>query len=386
MATRRIAFVTETYPPEINGVAMSVGRFVGGLRARGHSLQLVRPRQAADGIGNRDEDLILTRGARIPRYPNLQMGFCSPRRLRSLWAAARPDIVHVATEGPLGFSALTAALKLGIPVTTSFHTNFHSYSKHYGIGWLKAPLLRYLRHFHNRAACTMVPTKAMQAELEAQGFERLHTVSRGVDTTLFSPAKRDASLRTAWGVGEHRLAVIHVGRLAGEKNPDLAARAFAGLQQQRPDARMIWVGDGPLRGQLQQHYPQHIFCGMQIGDDLARHYASADVFIFPSLTETYGNVIPEAMASGLAVVAFDYAAAHEHIRHTHNGLLAPFADERAFCELSLQMRDGELCAQLGGRAAASVGALTWQRTVEHLERILLHASAPQEISQREELA
>lgn len=371
----RIAFVTETYPPEVNGVAMSVRRFVEGLRARGHSLQLVRPRQADDANATANQDLILTRGTHIPRYPNLQMGFCSPRRLRTLWTATQPDVVHIATEGPLGFAALKAACKLGIPVTTSFHTNFHSYSQHYGIGWLKSSVLRYLRYFHNRAACTMVPTSTMQTTLEAQGFERLHTVARGVDTTLFAPSRRDPALRRSWGLGENDLAVLYVGRLAGEKNPELAARAFAGMRRLAPQARMIWVGDGPRRAKLQREYPQHIFCGMQTGEDLARHYASADAFIFPSLTETYGNVVPEAMASGLAVLGFDYAAAHEHIRPTHNGLLAAYADEQRFCDAALELAEPARCKELGKHAAVSVSAVGWESAVARFERILLNAGA-----------
>lgn len=379
----RIAFVTETYPPEVNGVAMSVRRFVEGLRARGHSLQLVRPRQAGDANATANEDLILTHGTHIPRYPNLQMGFCSPQRLRTLWTANQLDVVHIATEGPLGFAALEAACKLGIPVTTSFHTNFHSYSKHYGIGWLKSSVLRYLRHFHNRAVCTMVPTSAMQVALEAEGFERVQVVARGVDTALFSPSKRDPALRANWGVGENDLAVLYVGRLAGEKNPELAARAFAGMQRLDPHARMIWVGDGPRRAKLQREYPHHIFCGMQTGEDLARHYASADAFIFPSLTETYGNVVPEAMASGLAVLGFDYAAAREHIRPMHNGVLAPYADEQRFCDAALELADPARCKELGAHASTGVGALSWEGTVTRFERILLNAGTTKPVSKEE---
>lgn len=373
MPRLRIALVTETYPPEINGVAMSVKRFADGLRERGHALQLVRPRQPQERA-SADNGEILTRAARIPRYPHLQMGLCSSQRLLQCWRAERPDVVHIATEGPLGFTALRAARKLGVPVSSSFHTNFHAYSRHYGIGWLQASVLRYLRHFHNRAGATMVPTDAMQDRLSASGFERLHTVARGVDTQLFSPTRRDAGLRAEWGVDDATPAILYVGRLAGEKRTDLAIRAFSALQARLPRARMIWVGDGPLRARLEASLPGHTFCGVKTGVELARHYASADVFIFPSMTETWGNVVPEAMASGLAVLAFDYAAAHENIRSGENGLLVPFGDEQAFVDAALRLVDVGFAHELGARAARTARGIAWEICVEHFERVLLNIS------------
>ena len=156
----RIALVTETYPPEVNGVATTLARVVEGLHRRGHELQLVRPRQKAVPPGPLTPrlDEVLMRGLPIPRYPHLRMGLPSKRALVKLWSMARPDVVHVATEGPLGWSALQAARHLHLPVTSDFRTNFHAYSRHYGIGWLNKPIMAYLRKFHNLAACTMVPT------------------------------------------------------------------------------------------------------------------------------------------------------------------------------------------------------------------------------------
>lgn len=373
MPCLQIALVTETYPPEINGVAMSVQRFADGLRERGHTLQLVRPRQADDRGTGQDHE-ILTRAARIPRYPHLQMGWCSPRRLVDCWRERRPDVVHIATEGPLGFAALRAARKLGVPVSSSFHTNFHAYSMHYGIGWLQASVLRYLRHFHNRAGCTMVPTDAMQKRLAEAGFERLHTVARGVDTQLFSPARRDAALRAEWGVDEETPAVLYVGRLAGEKRTDLAIRAFKGLRAGAPRARMIWVGDGPLHSRLKAALPADVFCGIKTGAELARHYASADIFVFPSLSETWGNVVTEAMASGLAVLAFDYAAAHENIRSGENGLLVPFGDEDAFEHAAQRLVDIGYARALGARAAKAARGIDWGACVARFEQVLLNVS------------
>src|SRR5262245_59281944 len=183
----RIAMVTETYPPEVNGVARTVALMAEGLQQRGYAVQLVRPRQ--NGHDRALDGEILVRGIPIPRYTQLKMGMSSGWVLAREWADSRPDLVHVATEGPLGWSALAAARRLGIPVATDFHTNFHTYMRDYGMAWLARPVAAYLRSFHNRAACTMVPTREMAEDLAAQRFERLRVVGRGVNPAVFSPGR-----------------------------------------------------------------------------------------------------------------------------------------------------------------------------------------------------
>ena len=173
--------------------------------------------------------------------------------------------------------------------------------------------MAYLRHFHNRGVQTLIPTEELAGQLQALGFLRTQVLARGVDTTLFTQQRRDPSLRQRWGAEPTDPVLLYVGRLAAEKNLELAIHAFARIRQEQPSARLVLVGDGPLASRLQARYPDVIFPGMRIGADLAAHYASADLFLFPSLTETFGNVTLEAMASGLAVVAFDYAAAHRDV-------------------------------------------------------------------------
>ncbi|MCK7480144.1 MAG: glycosyltransferase [Candidatus Moduliflexus flocculans] len=156
----RIGIVTETYPPEINGVALTLARWVEGLRQRGHGVQLVRVRQ---GGGDAPEpadscETLCLPGFRIPGYPQLQGGWPAYGALLAHWRRVRPDLVHIVTEGPLGYAALRAARRLAIPVSTSFHTHFHNYSRHYHLGWLAAPIMAYLRHFHNQGVQTLVPT------------------------------------------------------------------------------------------------------------------------------------------------------------------------------------------------------------------------------------
>ncbi|MFN9490122.1 MAG: glycosyltransferase family 4 protein [Betaproteobacteria bacterium] len=374
----RIAMVTETYPPEINGVAMTMGRIVAGLQDRGHTVQLIRPRQsAADQPAQQERfEEVLQRGVPIPRYDALKLGLPAKQALTRLWAKQRPDIVHVVTEGPLGWSALSAANKLRLPVATDFHTNFHSYSEHYGVGWLKKPITAYLRKFHNKAQRTLVPTASLRDELAALGLARLQVVARGVDTGLFHPGRRSTELRASWGAGDGDLVVSYVGRLAPEKNLPLVLQAWTAMRELRPDAQLVLVGDGPERAKLQRENPGIVFAGMRTGEDLAAHYASGDVFLFPSITETYGNVTIEAMASGLAVVAYDYASAREHIRHHVNGLLAPFDHGDAFMNLAAALaRDGTRIRELGARARETAARLDWSCIVAEFERAMLEVSA-----------
>jgi glycosyltransferase involved in cell wall biosynthesis len=376
----RVAVVTETWPPEVNGVAATSARVVAELRDRGHELQVLRPRQqhgdtAADEPGYAE---VLMRGLPIPRYPQLKMGLPSRRTLLRLWGLQRPDVVHIVTEGPLGWSALQAAQALRLPVVSDFRTNFHAYSRHYGVAWLQRPIVGYLRKFHNRTACTMVPTEALRSELHAEGFENLRVVARGVDTGLFDPVHRSDELRRRWGAGPGDMVAVHVGRIAPEKNLDTLLAAHAAMQQRDPRVKLVFVGDGPARAAMQQRCPQAHFAGLQRGQALAAHYASADVFLFPSVTETWGNVLPEAMASGLAVVAFDCAAAGQLVRHGHNGLLARVGDEVGFCGTAARLAGalGEARA-LGSEARLAALKLDWGRIAREVEGEYLAAMAAQ---------
>ena len=365
-----ITLITETFPPEINGVANTLGRLCDGLRARGHQVELVRPRQACDQQAASDDAVLLCRGWPLPGYPGLQWGQASMHKLLLRWKRHRPDVLYIATEGPLGLSALRAARRLGIAVVSGFHTNFQQYSSQYGLGLLTRLLTHYLRWFHNRSAVTLVPSASQQLELERRQFERLALLSRGVDSQLFHPAKRLASLRDSWGLGPDDIAVIHVGRLAPEKNLALLKRCYEYLRASHPQRQMklIVVGDGPQRAALEKELPEAIFCGSQRGEALACHYASGDVFVFPSLTETFGNVVLEALASGLGVVAYDQAAAAQHIRHGYNGVLAMPGDEEAFCDAAswmLEQAETLRCIRLNARQHASRQG--WAAIIEQFE-------------------
>jgi glycosyltransferase involved in cell wall biosynthesis len=303
------------------------------------------------------------------------MGLPAKGRLVRQWSVRRPDIVHIVTEGPLGWSALQAALKLRIPVCSDFRTNFHAYSLHYGIGWLKKPIVAYLRKFHNRTLLTMVPTEQMRAELASCGFRNLRVIARGVDTRLFSPSRRSDELRRQWGAQPDEPVVLHVGRLAAEKNLDALVAAGKRIRATHPRARLVLVGDGPERERLKGRVPDAVFAGVQSGERLAAHYASADLFLFPSCTETFGNVTIEAMASGLPLVAYNYAAAAQHVRHGMHGLLAEYGRTDEFVALAADLvaahslRPDEFRA-MGRESRRTAEALDWSAVVGKLEAVL----------------
>ncbi len=373
-APLNIALVTETYLPEVNGVAITIGRMVQGLRKRQHRIHMIRPRQFKQDTAANEEGYTetLVTGMPIPGYPELKSGLPAKGLLMRLWKLHRPDIVHIATEGPLGWSALSAARKLNIPVSTDFHTNFHSYSQHYGVGLLKKPIAAYLRHFHNKAACTLVPTASLQQQLEYEGYRNVYVVSRGVDAQLFHPAKRSAELRASWDADDNTPVVMLVSRIAPEKNLHVVVQAFEQMRKVNPRARLVMVGDGPARAELEKQHPHVIFPGMLTGEPLAQYYASGDIFLYPSLTETYGNVTVEAMASGLATVAYDYAAARQHMRHDENGLLVPFSDTDAFVKLATGLiSDMERVQRLRHAARQTVEALTWEHIMGEMEAVLV---------------
>lgn len=369
----RLSVITETWPPEINGVAHTIHHLVQGLRRRGgYRVQLVRPRREPGERGLREADFEehLVGGLTLPFYSEVRLGFPQYYPLMRLWRGQRPDLVQIVTEGPLGYSAIKAARRLSIPVISDFHTHFDQYSRYY-LSSLFHLAKRYLRHIHNQTRITLVPTRELSRQLAADGYEKLGLMERGIDAELFHPRHRDDGLRRAWGVAPDQLLVTLVARLAPEKNLDLAFAAFRAIQQSQPHARFLLVGDGPERKRLQEQNPDCLFAGMQRGTDLARHYASSDLFLFPSTSETFGNVILEAMACGLPVVAFDYAAAREYVRSGENGISVPLDDNTAFIAAAVALAgDADQRHRLGEAANRTAHSLRWEEVVGQLHRTI----------------
>ncbi|RCV86208.1 glycosyltransferase family 4 protein [Vreelandella rituensis] len=335
----RICLVSETWSPEINGVAHTLRRLSHELQRRDISLQLVRPKprldkgRPAQGMA---AELQVQRFS-IPGYQEVQLGLTTPSRLKRFWGKLRPDVIYLATQGPLGWAARRAARALGIPLVAGWHTNFEHYCHAYGVPWLGTVTRYYLRHFHNGCQLTLVPTHQQARELSRQGIQGVRVMARGINGERFSPAHRDPELRRSWGVNEHQPVALYVGRLAAEKNLSLLQESFRAMREIRPDMAQVIVGGGPGRAQLQSALPDAHFTGFIDTDDLARHYASADIFVFPSLSETWGNVVAEAMASGLAVVAYRQAASAELIDSGRNGISVTPEDSEAFRQAAVSL-------------------------------------------------
>lgn len=361
----KITFVSDTYSPQLNGVATTLSHLVNQLRQLGHEVDIVRPSSLAC-----DEDGLQTPSVALPGYFDVRVGLPMGLVLQSRWHRRKPEVIYVATESPLGVSAINAARALNIPIASGFHTNFQQYMAHYQLPMLERATMRYLRHVHNRSDCTFVPSPDLLEELRREGFANLQLLPKGVDTKRFNPAKRDPFLRRSWGASEGSLVGIHVGRIASEKNLPLIEQTFCELQGRFPDFRGVFVGDGPKLKELRARRPEFIYAGSQYGDDLARYYASADLFVFPSLTETFGNVTLEAMASGLGVVAFDYAAARQHIKNEKNGFTVSFGDEKAFIDTTIKAVRSSYWRDVREEARRSARKVRWKKITKRFEEQL----------------
>ncbi|MGC6425262.1 MAG: glycosyltransferase family 4 protein [Lentimonas sp.] len=372
----RIVLVTETYPPEVNGVAMTNQRLVRGLIKRGHHILLIKP-ERSDAIPSDDPALEIFQvfGVPIPNYAGLKLGLPFPGQLEDRFEAFQPELVHVATEGPLGFSALRAATKLDVPVSSTFHTNFQDYCADYGAAFAERAMMAYLRWFHNACALTTVPDPSLIERLAADGVERLEMLGRGADTELFDPARRSNELRKSWGADEATPVAIYVGRAAAEKNIPLTIKAWQQAKSQTPNLKLVVVGDGPVRKKLEKQHPDVHFAGMRFDEDLAAHYASADIFLFASTSETFGNVVVEAMSSGLVVLTYDYAAGKQFVKTGKNGYLAPLNDADAFCKLATEIiaRPAEWPA-VRQAARQTAENYPWNRTIDRFAELLGNAA------------
>ena len=288
----RVALVTDAWLPQINGVTTTLSRCCDEMAQRGHEVLVISPNVFST--------------VRCPRYPEIRLAAHPISKVGRLLAGFRPDAIHIATEGPLGVAARLYCGRWRLPFTTAFHTKFAEYLKVYA-GIPAQWTYTLLRWFHDRAQRTLVPTASMKNELEKRGFSDLVQWSRGVDTDLFRP--RDERFFDL-----PRPIFISVGRVAHEKN----LQAFLDLDL--PGSKVV-VGDGTARQALEACYPDVLWAGFKRGEDLARHYAGADVFVFPSRTDTYGLVMLEAGASGLPVAAYPVTGPIDVVQPNVTGIL-----------------------------------------------------------------
>lgn len=318
----RVAIITENFLPKLDGVTRTLARLLEHLQASGHQALLLGPECGMEEYAG--AEVIGTAGLPFPFYPELKFNFFRPLFLRRL-NEFHPDVIHLVDPVILGATGLAAARLLNRPIVSSYHTNLAAYCSYFGFSLLTKPMWLYNRFIHNQCALTFCPSPSTATMLSRQGFEHLRIWPRGVDSTLFRPERRDEALRAHWLQGrerpEEKTILLYVGRVSWEKNLKLLIQAYHGMDHDH--CHLVIVGDGPAHVEAQQELSDVpvTFTGYLSGEALATAYATADVFAFPSYTETFGQVVLEAIASGLPVVGLLSDGVRDLIQHEQTGLL-----------------------------------------------------------------
>lgn len=372
----RALYFTDTYPPQVNGVSVVTHLSVRGLMARGWEVGVVAPEypETEDIFGAAADPVVMTLpSVPCPGYPDLRLAAPLPDRIRRLVREFRPDLVHCCTEFVIGWMGRRAARAEGVPIVTSYHTDFGRYLAAYGAPILSGAVDGYLTRFHRIAHQTLTPSGAVQRELVERGIRRARVWGCGVDTETFHPDRATAECRQGLG-GAGRFVFLHVGRLAPEKSVDRLLAGFARCRQVLgDDVRLVIAGEGPSRPELERAAPPGVqFVGfLDRATRLPELYASADAFIYASETETLGLVMLEAMASGLPVVAVPAGGVADHLRHGVNGLA--WSGGGAVDHLARHMIDlattPTLRASLAAGALATAAALSWEAELDRLDAI-----------------
>ena len=360
----RIALVTENFLPKVDGVTRTLAMALEHFERRGHQAIVLGPEGSPRRYAG--ARIFGAPGAPIPFYPELRFLLPTPR-LEQLLARFRPDVTHVVDPALLGAAGISWAKRLRAPIVSSYHTNLAAYCSHYHLSALVEPLWAYRRYLHNQCAVTLAPSRSTAGELRRRGIERVRVWGRGVESALFAPERRSLDWRRAITGDDQVPVTLYTGRLAQEKNLGDLVHTMDAIE--RAGGWLVLVGDGPARGELERALAgrRARFTGYLRGADLARAYASADVFVFPSLTETYGQVVVEAMASGLPVVGYEAEGVRDSVEQGRTGLLAPAGDRTAFaCLVSRALADEPLRARLGGAAREWAARQEWSIVLDTL--------------------
>ncbi|OTG84759.1 glycosyltransferase family 4 protein [Acinetobacter sp. ANC 4648] len=370
----KITIVTETWPPEINGVALSLLQFCKGLQQQGHKILLIRPEQKHQFNDFKPNKECLVKAQSIPKYSDMQFGWPQYLKISQVISDFSPNVIHIVTEGPLGFTALHVAKTKNIPVSSAFHSPFQELSRFFDLAFLVKPIQKYLCWFHNNTQLTCVPSQDTKQALINFGVTcPLVVVGQGIDIEKFSAKYRSKALRQQWEACEDTTVMLYVGRLSPEKEINVLIDAYYAIKKHHPKKiKLVIVGSGPdqLRLLQMQNSDELIFTGSLSGIPLAEAYASADVFVFASQVETFGNVVLEAMASGLPVIAYNYACAQLHVKHQVSGWLSPLGRTDQFIQYMLQLPNNKILHQMGRKAQADVQNLGWKHPIQQFEQAL----------------
>jgi glycosyltransferase involved in cell wall biosynthesis len=367
----RVLYCTDTYPPQVNGVSVVTAISVAGLRERGWDVHVIAPRYPHEDAARRDPNVIALPSMPLPLYPDVRLVLPDYAAARAAIDRLKPDLVHCATEFIVGRVGQIAAARAGVPIVTSYHTDFSRYMTSYGVPWLAKPVARYLARFHKRARRTFTPSKASRADLLRLGVSDVEVWGCGVDADRFNPSRRSQELRVKLGIDD-AFTFLYVGRLAAEKGVDVVMEAYRRAESQLPHgaARLVVAGAGPEEKRLRATAPPGtVFLGFLERDAaLPALYASADAFAFASTTETLGLVILEAMASGLSIIAAPAGGVAEHLRDGGNGIAYPPNDVDACAAAMVRLAtDASLSVRLRTGARRTAEGLTWSAELDRLD-------------------
>ncbi len=347
----RVVLTTGNYNYIKDGVSLTLNRLVSWLEQQGHEVLViapVAPHAAMEHAGRLEP----VPSFAIPTRKEYRIGLRLTEDIRQKIAEFKPDLFHIAVPDITGHSALKLAQQMRLPVVSSFHTRFDGYLKYYRLGMLEPWFHKRLRSFYARCEHLYVPSQSMMDELAALGIAgNMRLWTRGVDNERFNPLKRSAQWRKAHGVADDELVICYAGRLVAEKNMALMVRVFDALRVSGVRHRTLLLGDGPEAGWMRKALPDTVFAGFLHGDELAVGYASSDIFYFPSVTETFGNVTLEAMASGLPCVVVDATGSRSLVREAETGFIVPEADEAGqVARLAELLGDEAMRQRFGARA------------------------------------
>jgi phosphatidylinositol alpha 1,6-mannosyltransferase len=361
----RIAIVTESFLPHVNGVTNSVCRVLEYLARHGHEVLVIAP---GPGPDDHDDRLRLTPGVPLPFYRSFVVGLPT-RQVTAALRDFRPDVVHLASPLMLGTSGIAAARRLDVPTVAVFQTDLAGFARRYGLRGADSIVWAWLRHIHERTDRTLVPSRPTLNELRRRGFPRLALWARGVDDQRFHPRHRSEELRARLAPGGEVL-VGYVGRLAPEKRPWMLSEL-----SDLPGVRLVVVGDGPAKRRLERLLPEAVFTGFRTGAELSELVASMDVFVHTGADETFGQAVQEGLAAGLPVVAPASGGPLDLVRPGHNGLLYPPDDPAAMrAAVTTLAADAPLRIRMGGHARLSVHGRDWtgicDQLIGHYEAVL----------------
>jgi glycosyltransferase involved in cell wall biosynthesis len=353
----RIAYFTESLPPLTDGVSHTLTQLRNSLIAEGHDFIFFSPFvPELDGWSDKVYEIV---SMPFPLYPKYRVALPALHDIKCKLDEFKPDLIHVCSPFLLGIAAYNYARSARIPRVASYHTRFVSYLKYYGFGWLEPFGWDYLRWFYNQSHRNFVPSRVTIQELDGKGFQNLALWERGINTHCFSPAFADNNLRNQWSPAGSPIAIF-IGRLVREKDIEVLIRAYRILKERNVDLKLVFVGEGPMHNDIAREIPDAIMAGFLQGMELSRAYASADVFAFPSTTESFGNVVLEAAASGLPCVVAGDGGVMNLVVDGETGFITQPKDAPDFAsKLELLLTDEFLRNSFSARAVEHASRKSW---------------------------